>query len=72
MAKISARGATEVARVKTQRGTSFLLRSDNTILIYVGVLGSGWKFWTRVKDQKAGITYLQGKGLQGNGKVVFK
>ena len=67
MAKISARGATEVARVKTQRGTSFLLRSDNVILIHFGVLGDGWKRWARVKDQEAGIACLREKG-----KVVFK
>jgi len=32
MAKISARGATEVARCKTTKGDTFVLRSDGVIL----------------------------------------
>jgi hypothetical protein len=42
MAKISAHGATEVARWKHPDGRQFLLRSDGVLLWKSGVEGSGW------------------------------
>jgi hypothetical protein len=47
MAKISAGGATEVSRLTTATGSSYLLRSDGVILIKSGVEGDGWRVFVR-------------------------
>lgn len=52
MAKISAHGATELARHKVSSGVQYLLRSDGTILVkYMPV--DGWKVLRKFKTVDA-------------------
>jgi len=63
VAKISARGATEIARVRsTKTGTSYLLRSDQVVLQKLNYDGAGWTKYANAKDREAGLRFLNQLG----------
>ncbi len=58
MAKISARGCSEVARFRLGTGSLFLMRSDGVLLWKSSVEGDGWKVARRGHGATDGLAYL--------------